>query len=164
MMIKMTITKADEWAIHNRAVKVIFSQDKLGRGEHYNSKLNNHERVAEYAESISAEIVVARYFVLDYDLEENKSKEKADVGKGLEVRHTHYINGCLIIYPYDRVDDVAVLVVGRSPELYIVGWLPVKSAMQKHFKNTSQDSWWVNQDSLNPIGDLVRSSYAATHI
>jgi hypothetical protein len=36
--------------------------------------------------------------------------------------------------------------------------------MQKQFKNSQQDSWWVNQDSLNPIGDLVRSSYAATHI
>jgi hypothetical protein len=57
-----------------------------------------------------------------------------------------------------------VLVVGRSPELYIVGWLPVKSAMQKHFKNTQQDSWWVTQEHLAPIGDLARSSYAATHI
>ena len=164
MIIKMKITEAEEWAIHNRASQVVFSQDGLGRGQQYNTKLNNHERVTEYAESLGAEMVVAKYFGLDYDINENKAKVKADVGKGLEVRWTSYINGSLIIYPYDRVDDVAVLVVGRSPELYIVGWLPVKSAMQKQFKNTQQDSWWVNQDSLNPIGDLVRSSYAATHI
>jgi hypothetical protein len=37
-------------------------------------------------------------------------------------------------------------------------------AMQKHFKNSQQDSWWIGQDNLNPIEDLVRSSYAATHI
>jgi hypothetical protein len=109
-------------------------------------------------------MVVARYFGLDYDVNVSNGKRNADVGKGIECKWTSYINGSLIIYPNDRVDDVAVLVVGRSPEYYIVGWLPVKDAMQKHFKNTQQDSWWVNQDSLNPIGDLVRSSYAATHI
>ena len=163
-MIKMKISEADEWAIHNRAAQVVFSLDDLSRVQRYNSKLNNYERVTEYAESLGAEMVVARYFGLDYDVNVSNGKRNADVGKGIEVKWTSYINGSLIIYPNDRIDDVAVLVVGRSPEYYIVGWLPVKDAMQKHFKNTSQDSWWVNQDSLNPIGDLVRSSYAATHI
>ena len=163
-MIKMKISEADEWAIHNRAAQVVFSLDDLSRVQRYNSKLNNYERVTEYAESLGAEMVVARYFGLDYDVNVSNGKRNADVGKGIECKWTSYINGSLIIYPNDRVDDVAVLVVGRSPEYYIVGWLPVKDAMQKHFKNTQQDSWWVNQDSLNPIGDLVRSSYAATHI
>lgn len=160
----MKITAADEWAIHNRAAQVVFSIDDLSTVQRYNNKLNNHERVTEYAESLGAEMVVARYFGLDYDINVNNGKRNADVGKGIEVKWTSYINGSLIIYPNDRVDDVAILVVGRSPEYFIVGWLPVKNAMQKHLKNSSQDSWWVNQDSLNPIGDLVRSSYAATHI
>lgn len=164
MMIKMKISDADEWAIHNRAAHVVFSLDDLSRVQRYNAKLNNYERVTEYAESLGAEMVVARYFGLDYDVNVSNGKRNADVGKGIEVKWTSYINGSLIVYPNDRVDDVAVLVVGRSPEYYIVGWLPVKQAMQKQFKNSQQDSWWVNQDSLNPIGDLVRSSYAATHI
>jgi hypothetical protein len=164
MMIKMKISDADEWAIHNRAAQVVFSLDDLSRVQRYNSKLNNYERVTEYAESLGAEMVVARYFNLDYDVNVSNGKRNADVGKGIEVKWTSYINGSLIVYPNDRVDDVAVLVVGRSPEYYIVGWLPVKQAMQKQFKNSQQESWWVNQDSLNPIGDLVRSSYAATHI
>jgi len=163
-MIKMKISEADEWAIHNRAAQVVFSLDDLSRVQRYNSKLNNYERVTEYAESLGAEMVVARYFGLDYDVNVSNGKRNADVGKGIEVKWTSYINGSLIIYPNDRVDDIAVLVVNRSPDYWIVGWLPIKDAMQKHFKNTSQDSWWVNQDSLNPIGDLVRSSYAATHI
>jgi hypothetical protein len=164
MMIKMKISDADEWAIHNRAAQVVFSLDDLSRVQRYNAKLNNYERVTEYAESLGAEMVVARYFNLDYDVNVSNGKRNADVGKGIEVKWTSYINGSLIVYPNDRVDDIAVLVVGRSPEYYIVGWLPVKQAMQKQFKNSQQDSWWVNQDSLNPIGDLVRSSYAATHI
>jgi hypothetical protein len=163
-MIKMKISEADEWAIHNRAAQVVFSLDDLSRVQRYNSKLNNYERVSEYAESLGAEMVVARYFGLDYDVNVSNGKRNADVGKGIEVKWTSYINGSLIIYPNDRVDDIAVLVVNRSPDYWRVGWLPVTDAMQKHFKNTSQDSWWVNQDSLNPIGDLVRSSYAATHI
>jgi hypothetical protein len=164
MNIKMKISEADEWAIHNRAAQVVFALDDLSRVQRYNSKLNNYERVTEYAESLGAEMVVARYFGLDYDVNVSNGKRNADVGKGIEVKWTSYINGSLIVYPNDRVDDIAVLVVGRSPEYFIVGWLPVKDAMQKHFKNSSQDSWWINQDSLNPIGDLVRSSYAATHI
>jgi len=139
-MIKMKISEADEWAIHNRAAQVVFSLDDLSRVQRYNSKLNNYERVTEYAESLGAEMVVARYFGLDYDVNVSNGKRNADVGKGIECKWTSYINGSLIIYPNDRIDDVAVLVVGRSPEYYIVGWLPVKDAMQKHFKNTSQDS------------------------
>jgi hypothetical protein len=164
MMIKMKMSQADEWAIHNRAAAVIFERVELSTQPRYDAKLNQYERVAQYAESIAAEIVVARYFGVDYDLNKNNGKNQADVGKGIEVKWTSYINGSLIVYPNDRVDDVAVLVVGRSPEYYIVGWLPVKQAMQKQFKNSQQESWWVNQDSLNPIGDLVRSSYATTHI
>ena len=164
VMIKMKISEADEWAIHNRAAQVVFSLDDLSRVQRYNSKLNNYERVTEYAESLGAEMVVARYFSLDYDVNVSNGKRNADVGKGIEVKWTSYINGSLIIYPNDREDDVAVLVVGRSPDYYIAGWLPVKMAMQKQFKNSQQESWWVGQASLNPIGDLERSSYAATHI
>ena len=163
-VIRMTIGEADEWAIHNRASQVIFATDELSTAPRYNTKLNNYERVTEYAESLAAEMVVARYFGLDYDVNISQGKRNADVGKGLEVKWTSYINGSLIIYPNDRTEDVAVLVVGRSPEYFVVGWLPVQMAMQKQFKNSQQDSWWVGQSSLNPIGDLVRSSYAATHI
>jgi len=163
-LIRMTISEADEWAIHNRAASVIFSMSDLSDIERYNTKLNNYERVTEYAESLGAEMVVARYFGLDYDVNISQGKRNADVGKGIEVKWTSYINGSLIIYPNDRENDVAVLVVGRSPDYYIAGWLPVKMAMQRQFKNSQQESWWVGQASLNPIGDLERSSYAATHI
>ena len=163
-VIRMTISEADEWAIHNRASQVIFATDELSTVPRYNTKLNNYERVTEYAESLGAEMVVARYFGLDYDVNVSNGKRNADVGKGLEVKWTSYTNGSLIIYPNDRAEDVAVLVVGRSPEYFVVGWLPVQMAMQKHFKNSQQDSWWVGQASLNPIGDLIRSNYAATHI
>jgi hypothetical protein len=108
MLIKISVSAADEWAIHRRAVDVVFAQQSnLGSIIRYNSKLNNHERVTEYAESLGAEVAVARYFGLDYDINANKGKRLADVGKALEVRWTSYIGGNLIVYPNDRDHDIA---------------------------------------------------------
>lgn len=164
-MQKMTISAADEWAIHKRAVDVVFAQEaSLGVTVRYNSKLNNHEAVTEYAESLGAEMIVARYFGLDYDINDSKGKRRADVGQGLEVRWTSYVGGNLIVYPNDRENDIAVLVVGKSPVYHIAGWLPVAFARRKRFKNPRQDSWWVDQANLNPIETLVRSEYATAAI
>ena len=161
----MTISAADEWAIHKRAVDVVFSYSgQLGTTIHYNSKLNNHEQVTEYAESLGAEMIVARYFGLDYDINVSNGKRGADVGQGLEVRWTSYVGGNLIVYPNDRETDIAVLVVGKSPVYHIAGWLPVAFARRKRFKNPRQDSWWVDQGNLNPIETLVRSEYATAAI
>jgi len=161
----MTITEADEWAIHKRASEVVFAYgDKMAVTPRYNSKLNKHEQTAEYAESLAAELMVARYFGLDFDINVSQAKRNADVGKGIEVRWTSYMAGNLIVYPSDRDDDVAVLVVGKSPTYYIAGWLPVAFAKRKRFKNPRQDSWWVDQSNLNPIENLVRSSYATAAI
>ena len=164
-MQKMTISAADEWAIHKRAVDVVFSYSgQLGTTIRYNSKLNNHEQVTEYSESLGAEMIVARYFGLDYDINVSNGKRRADVGQGLEVRWTSYVGGNLIVYPNDRETDIAVLVVGKSPIYHIVGWLPVAFARRKRFKNPRQDSWWVDQANLNPIETLVRSEYATAAI
>ena len=164
-MQKMIISAADEWAIHKRAVDVVFSYSgQLGTTIHYNSKLNNHEQVSEYAESLGAEMIVARYFGLDYDINLSNGKRGADVGQGLEVRWTSYVGGNLIVYPNDRENDIAVLVVGKSPVYHIAGWLPVAFARRKRFKNPRQDSWWVDQANLNPIDTLIRSEYATAAI
>jgi len=161
----MTISAADEWAIHKRAVDVVFSYSgQLGTTMHYNSKLNNHEQVTEYAESLGAEMIVARYFGLDYDINVSNGKRGADVGQGLEVRWTSYVGGNLIVYPNDRDTDIAILVVGKSPVYHIAGWLPVAFARRKRFKNPRQDSWWVDQANLNPIDTLIRSEYATAAI
>jgi len=164
-MIKMHMSAADEWAIFNEAAKVIFEWDESRpQTPRYNMGLNNYEQVIQHAESMAAELCVARYFGLDYDLNDNKGKIRADVGKAIEVKWTAYVGGNLIIAPSDRDNDVAVLVVGKSPEYFIVGWLPVIFAKRKRFKNPRQDTWWVDQANLNPIENLSRSEYAATAI
>jgi len=55
---------------------------------------------------------------------------------------------------------VAILVTGKSPEYFIVGWLPVAFAKRKRFKNPRQESWWVDQPNINPIETFMRSKHA----
>ena len=159
MNIKMKITEAEEWSIHNRATQVVFSLDDLSTVQRYNKKLNNHERVTEYAESLGAEMVVARYFGLDYDINVSKGKREADVGKGLEVKWTSYKDGHLLLSDRDRDSDIAVLVTGKSPVYYLAGWIPIKAA-KRPTRKRSDGAYWINQSDLNPMADLAKSMYA----
>lgn len=154
------ITADDEWCIHKAATEAFFAQaGVLGYDPRYNTTLNSHERVAELAESLTAELLVARYFGLEQDASINRGKMQADVGTGLEIKWTRYSTGHLIIYPHDRDADVAVLVVGKSPTLKIVGWIPISFAKTKRYRHGTQDTWWIDQSNLNPIENLLGSSY-----
>jgi hypothetical protein len=163
--IKYAVTFADEMYIHQAATdKILQGSGIMGTQPRYNLALNTHEQVSELAESITAELIVARYFGLDYDARQNNGKHHADVGQGLEVKWTKYESGHLIIYPNDRDTDVAVMVVGKSPSYRIAGWIPVQFAKRAKYKHRSQDSWWIEQHNLFPIEDLVRSEHGRSLI
>ena len=130
----------------------------LGRTPRYNTALNIHERISEYAESLASELVVARELGIDYDLNYDGFKQFADVGTNIEVRWTRWNLGHLIVYPTDRDDDIAILVCGKSPTYRIAGWIPVKVARANRYKHSSQDSWWVDQHNLHPLSELYKSS------
>jgi hypothetical protein len=151
--------------IHQAATdKILQGSGIMGTQPRYNLALNTHEQVSELAESITAELIVARYFGLDYDARQNNGKHHADVGQGLEIKWTKYESGHLIIYPNDRDSDVAVMVVGKSPTYRIAGWIPVQFAKRAKYKHRSQDSWWIEQHNLFPIEDLVRSEHGRSLI
>ncbi|CAB4223121.1 hypothetical protein UFOVP1665_6 [uncultured Caudovirales phage] len=132
----------------------------LGRTPRYNSSMSFHEQIAELAESLGAEWAVAKYFAINYDPNKDTYKTQADVGAGLEIKWSKYSNGHLIIYPTDRVSDIGILVTGKFPTYTIIGWIPVAMAKKDRYKHSAQDSWWVDQGNLQPIQNLVRSSYA----
>jgi hypothetical protein len=132
----------------------------MGSEPRYNRGLNFHERVTELAQATEAEWIVANYLGYEFNPFRDTMKTQADVGDKFEVKHTE--NGFhLIIYPNDRITDVAVLVTGKSPEFHIIGWIPVAMAKRPRFKKATQDSWWVNMRDLQPMENLVRSSYGA---
>jgi hypothetical protein len=156
-----TLTPVEEWKCHAQAIHQYWvAPEELSTEPRHNTRLSTHQQVAELAESIAAEVVVARYFGLDYSIEESCFKRKADVGEGLEVRWTHYDNGQLIVRGNDRENDIAVLVVGRSPNFKIAGWIPVTVARKPRYKNGIESSWFVPQNNLAPINELAGSKYA----
>jgi len=125
----------------------------------YTSDKSFHDQIAQDAESIGSEWVVAKYFDFPFEPFEQKGKFKADVGHHFEVRWTKYDIGQLIIHEYDRPSDVAILVTGKSPRYFIAGWIPVAMAQKPRFRSSTQPNWWVTQINLQPIENLRRSTY-----
>jgi hypothetical protein len=137
-----------------------------GRADHkgrFNKELSLHEFIGENGEAVGAEIAVAEFFGLKgFTPTLNTFKDEPDVGGRLEVKWTKYINGSLIINKTDRDDDVAVLVVGRSPVYALAGWIPVKMARVDRYYHRLQDNYWITQRDLFPISDLRSSSYGSS--
>ena len=158
MMIPMKLDRIDEFTAASTAFKRAF--DNSGKIDKSYQVLNLHDGIARDAESIGAEIVVAQYFnIKDFEPTSGTFKNYADVGSCIEVKHTAYINGHLIIKDSDRNEDIAVLVVGKSPDYYIVGWIPVVVAKKDKYWHPKSGSWWVSQINLQPIGTLRKSHY-----
>ena len=131
------------------------------RTTRYNRTISFHEQISEFAQSLAAELAVANYFKLPIDLFKDKGKRLADVGNQLEIRWTHWADGQLIIYEYDRPTDIAILVTGSHPFYRLAGWMPVAMARKDKFRHHNQPTWWVNQRNLMPIDTLIRSSYGS---
>ena len=123
-------------------------------------KLNLAKSIARDAEAIGAEMVVARYLgIADFEPTLNSFKNFPDVEAGqyrIEVKHTSWRDGHLIVKPSDRDRDLAVLVVGESPNYTIIGWIPVSIAKTPRFKSDQSNSWWVSQINLRPMESIVK--------
>jgi len=158
---KMTVTF--DQMMQSIEVALLRIREINGRPDHssrYDKNLSFHEYVCQVAESICAEIVVARYFGnKDFEPTVNTFKTQADVGSRIEVKWTKYDNGALIISDSDRNTDIAVLVTGRSPVYHIRGWIPVSIAKNQQWKRRDKPAFWVEQYNLHPIENLRRSSH-----
>jgi hypothetical protein len=140
-----------------RIAEVHGKADDISR---YDKRLNFHEYVAQVAESIVAEILVARFLgFVKFDPRASRFKDSADVGSFVEVKWTRYETGQMIIYENDRNTDVAILVVGTSPNYRLAGWIPVAMAKRPKYRNSKQPTWWVTQQNLQPIENLKGSNY-----
>lgn len=161
---KMTLTDQQTWECLRAAI-AHEEINGIGSGNRQRHNQTSYmEYLTECAEAIGSEWVVANYFGLSFDPYEIKMKIKADVGKGIEVRWTKYMQGQLIVHEYDRPTDIAVLVTGQAPHYFIAGWIPVAMAQKPRYRHSKQPNWWVTQINLQPIENLVRSSYGHTAI
>jgi hypothetical protein len=102
MKVKPTIE--DKVLAHTVALERIAQiQGQADHSSRYDRQLGFHDYVAQVAESIVAEILVARYLgYIDFDPRSSQFKKTADVGSFIEVKWTRYESGQLIIYENDR--------------------------------------------------------------
>ena len=156
-MILCTLPRDDQFVAHSTAfARAVGTPDKVDRSV---QKVNLHEGIARDAESIGAEIVVARYFgIMDFELTVGGFKLHADIGANIEVKWTRWKDGSLILTERDRDSDIAVLVTNPSPSYYICGWIQVKAA-RRPARRRSDGSYWIGQQDLFPIADLAHSSH-----
>lgn len=111
-------------------------------------------------EATAAEMVVSKYLGIDCgDLRDERFKSQADVGANIEVKHTAWDDGHLIISPRDRSSDIAVLVTGSCPTYRIAGWIPIAVAKQPRYKSNKDSSYWVGQINLRSIEHFRSSTY-----
>lgn len=111
------------------------------------------------ANALGAELAVAQYFGRPIDLNNENYKDKADVWDKLEVKHTFWKDGHLILTDDDRKTDIAILVTGTMPRYYLCGWIPINIARRPQ-QQRSDGSYWINQSDLHPMADYARSVHA----
>jgi len=148
-----SISVNDEFKAMAIAYVRAVSMDKPMQGSY--EKLTLAESIARDAQSIGAEMVVARFLgIADFEPTYNTFKNSADVGARFEVKHTKWVEGSLIIKPNDRDQDIAILVTGSSPNYSLCGWIPVAIAKKPKYMNGRGDSYWVSQVDLRPMETL----------
>lgn len=157
-MIKINLTKDDELECASVAFRRTFeTPEKVDQSF---EKLNTFDDIARNSEAIGAEMAAAKLFGFkDWSPSVNTFKREADIGSRIEIKHTKWESGHLIIKPSDRDEDIAVLVTGKSPTFFVVGWIPVAMAKKPKYKHDKSESWWVSQVNLQPIENLARSIY-----
>lgn len=103
-------------------------------------------------ESCGSEYVVAKYYGLVWHCwAEKPHLLPGDVGR-IQVRHTQYGGGHLIVYEErDRVDAPYVLVTGKFPTFTIRGWAFGQECKQAEYWRTDvrEASYWVPQSRLH---------------
>ena len=166
LQMKMQLTREEQIRCHHAAVShyTVDTFLKPGMDSTYTKDKNLHELIAQYAEALGAEWIVAKYLGVSYDPFVSNHKDAADVGSQIEVRWTKYVAGQLIVHEYDRPNDIAVLVTGQAPYFFIAGWIPIAMAQRPKYRHSKQPNWWVTQINLQPIENLRRSNYGHSSI
>jgi len=166
-MMKIQLTSADEiMSAQVGLQRTQYSKERNMKNTFERKTANNYfNDILMASNGAAAELAVAKALgINDFTPTINTFKSQADIGENIEVKHTVWHGGHLVVHQKDRESDVAVLVVGECPDLFVVGWMPVVVAKRPRYRNNKADSWWVSQINLQPIESLLRSNYANVRI
>ena len=113
-------------------------------------------------ESTAAEMLVAKtlgkYWNI-YITEPNAPGANTDGDVGdVEVRHTKYTSGKLLLHDRDRDEAVFVLVVGKYPRYRIAGWLTAGEGKRPELveEYDGRSAYFVPQTELHSIDSIPK--------
>jgi hypothetical protein len=96
------------------------------------------------------ELAVAKSLRIYWNPTLNSGK-KPDVS-GYQVRATTRKNGCLIIRPNDKLEEVYILATFKFPIVRLCGWMWLSEAKIQKFHrpedNMGPEAYWVHQNDL----------------
>lgn len=139
--------------------------DSIKRNRTEKTALGNDSLWDVDVESAATELLVAKNLGLYWNcLAAEPHKLDGDVGN-VEVRHTQYYSGHLVVSHEEKDDSPFVLVVGKYPRYEIRGWLFGKAAKQKAFwrdrhtaKTAKKPAYFVPQEHLISF-DVLQQQY-----
>lgn len=118
---EVILTTAEQ-AIAQEAGRRRYHTHRVYKSAHrWNRKANDHS-IDKEVEAIGAEMACARALGLTW-VDHNKPDPEGDLGPGIQVRHTRYRTGKLLLHKSDSDDHVFYLVTGNYPNFTIAGWI-----------------------------------------
>ena len=102
-------------------------------------------------ESCIAEMLVARAFNVNWTpYADDPRTIKADVGENIQVRSTRRNDGCLLLHPHDKDDQLFVLVTGSGVNKTIKGCIKGADAKKPKYwrESTGRPCYFVPQSAL----------------
>jgi hypothetical protein len=147
--IKVTLTRSDMISAGTIGVmRRISSLGKLKDGMHS----PHHNPWEMDCEGAMAELAYAKAFGVYWQAGIGTFRDP-DVGN-IQIRQTSVDNGCLIIRPSDKDDDIFVLVVGSAPDYLIAGWTRGKDGKDPRWAkapNNGKTAYFIPQSALKPM-------------
>ena len=150
------VLTAEEQALATTAATARFARRRSNGSQHRWNRTDTHTTAKE-TEAIGAEIAAARATGRRWQ-DTDTPDHNGDIGEGIQVRHTQYQTGRLLIHPDDCDDHQFILVTGAYPDYTVAGWTTGRQAKQDEFWQELQRGrpcFAVPQRCLTPVGGGV---------
>lgn len=106
-----------------------------GSKHRYNRPQQSMEQdIQQDIDGCGSEIETARFLDVPW-VETTEPDPDGDIAPGVQVRHTVYANGCLLLHPTDVDSHAFYLVTGNFPDYQIKGWtIALDGKREEHWK------------------------------
>jgi hypothetical protein len=129
----------------------------VARGSNDRAHSNSEQRLwTESIEGAAGELAFAKWAGLYWSGSIDTFTKEPDVGPyHVRTRSKDWYD--MIVRPHDADDEPYVLVIGKSPNFQVIGWLYGREAKQEQWKDTKgggNPAYFVPKAELRPIGEL----------